>query len=187
MKRSTDRIITTHAGSLVRTPEIVSVMRKDRGEPYDHEAFVTRVREATREVVRQQADCGIDVVADGELGKTGFNNYTNERLSGFERRPGAPGITARGTRRDQELFPRVLRGVLGLAGRLRGAVGLRRANQVRLDRDRAGEPRQPEGGARGRRRRRAVDDGVSPPIMTTSARNEYYASETTSSSPSPTR
>ena len=106
MQRSTDRILTTHVGSLVRPQDLRDLIRaKDRGEPYDHEAFVTRVREATREVVRQQAECGIDVVADGELGKTGFNNYTNERLSGFERRPGAPGITARGTRRDQELFP----------------------------------------------------------------------------------
>ena len=85
MKRSTDRILTTHTGSLARPKDLLDMMKvKESGEPYDHEAYEGRVRSAVAEVVRRQAECGIDVVNDGEQSKTGFSNYIRERLTGFE-------------------------------------------------------------------------------------------------------
>ena len=91
MKRSTERILTTHVGSLVRPSELVQLMRaKDDGQAYDREKLAATVRDAVREVVHQQTEVGIDVPSDGEYGKPSFSGYVNERLSGFERRPRDP-------------------------------------------------------------------------------------------------
>jgi 5-methyltetrahydropteroyltriglutamate--homocysteine methyltransferase len=91
MKRSTQRILTTHAGSLARPADLLEMVRaKDTGQPYDHEAFATRVRTAVVEVVRRQLDSGIDVVSDGEQGKPGFANYVKDRLTGIVARDGLP-------------------------------------------------------------------------------------------------
>jgi 5-methyltetrahydropteroyltriglutamate--homocysteine methyltransferase len=91
MKRSTDRILTTHVGSLVRPPDLVEIMRaKESGQAYDQEGLDARVRSSVREVVRQQAETGIDVLSDGEYGKPSFSGYVNERLTGFQRRPRDP-------------------------------------------------------------------------------------------------
>ena len=88
MKRSTDRIITTQVGSLPR-PIDLRKLWDDRlsGRHYDPEAFNARVRSAVAEMVRQQADCGIDVVSDGEQGRIGWTAFLPERLAGFEDRP----------------------------------------------------------------------------------------------------
>jgi 5-methyltetrahydropteroyltriglutamate--homocysteine methyltransferase len=89
MKRSTERILTTHAGSLARPPDLLEMMRvKESDQPYDHEAFAGRVRTAVAEVVRKQIDAGVDVVSDGEEGKPGFANYVKDRLTGFVAREG---------------------------------------------------------------------------------------------------
>jgi 5-methyltetrahydropteroyltriglutamate--homocysteine methyltransferase len=85
MKRSTERILTTHTGSLARPHELLEVMQpKARGEAYDERLFAERTRAAVREVVRKQAECGIDVVDDGEQSKAGFFMYARERLDGME-------------------------------------------------------------------------------------------------------
>src|SRR3989442_2898684 len=85
MKRSTDRILTTHAGSLPRPDDVLELMKaKATGRPYDHDGYTTRVRAAVREIVSKEAQLGLDVVDDGEMGKPGFIPYVNERLSGFE-------------------------------------------------------------------------------------------------------
>jgi 5-methyltetrahydropteroyltriglutamate--homocysteine methyltransferase len=89
MLRSADRILTTHCGSLPRPRDLLDVMRaRARGEPCDPAAYDARVRGAVAEAVRRQAECGIDIVTDGEQGKTGFFRYIGERLAGFEERPG---------------------------------------------------------------------------------------------------
>jgi 5-methyltetrahydropteroyltriglutamate--homocysteine methyltransferase len=91
MKRSTERILTTHVGSLTRPPEIIRFMRARAGnEPYDEKGFAESLRGAVAEVVRKQAEIGIDVISDGEYGKSGFAAYINERLMGLERKPGDP-------------------------------------------------------------------------------------------------
>ena len=90
MKRSTDRILTTHTGSIARPDDLLEIMRdKENGRPYDQEAFAKRVREAVITAVRKQCECGVDVVNDGEQGKSGFTSYQAERLGGFEARPPA--------------------------------------------------------------------------------------------------
>ncbi len=85
MRRSTDRIPTTHVGSLPHPADLLHMIRtKERGQPYDREALAAGVRGAVADVVRKQAALGVDVVDDGEMGKPGFIHYANERLAGFE-------------------------------------------------------------------------------------------------------
>src|SRR5437588_9961090 len=84
MKRSTSRIMTTHTGSLPRPPELRGLLlAKDRGEPIDEPALERRVAEAVDDAVRRQAETGIDVVSDGEMGKYSWLWYMFERLDGF--------------------------------------------------------------------------------------------------------
>ena len=84
MKRSTDRILTTHVGSLARPKDLLEMMdAKLRSKPYDNESYSRRVRSAVTEVVRKQVQCGVDIVTDGEQGKASFNAYVVERLTGF--------------------------------------------------------------------------------------------------------
>jgi len=88
MKRSTDRILTTHAGSLPRPGDLLELIQaKATGRAYDPEAFAARVRRAVGDIVGKQTELGVDVVDDGEMGKPGFIPYVNERLSGFEPDP----------------------------------------------------------------------------------------------------
>ena len=84
MKASTGRILTTHVGSLPR-PESVTTLLRARlsGQPIDEAQLSARVAEAVVEVVRRQAGAGLDVVSDGEFGKTSFLAYADERLAGF--------------------------------------------------------------------------------------------------------
>ncbi len=91
MKRSTDRILTTHVGSLVRPPGLVELMRaKESGQAHDQAELAARVQNAVRDVVHQQVETGVDIPSDGEYGKPSFSGYVNERLSGFTRRPRDP-------------------------------------------------------------------------------------------------
>ncbi len=84
MKRSTDRILTTHVGSLPRPPGVVEfLMKKEKGETYDTARFAEAVKDAVAEVVARQAAVGLDVVSDGETGKIGYATYMQERLNGF--------------------------------------------------------------------------------------------------------
>ncbi|MBV9133922.1 MAG: cobalamin-independent methionine synthase II family protein [Chloroflexi bacterium] len=85
MQRSTDRILTSHVGSLPRPPDLQRMPQvKDRGEPYDAALFEACVKDMVAEVVRKQAEVGIDVLADGELSKSSFTNYVKDRLSGLD-------------------------------------------------------------------------------------------------------
>ena len=100
MKRSTDRILTTHVGSLIRPQALQDILRaKQAGQPYDQAAYETCLKQSIDDVVSHQAEIGVDVVSDGEFGKAiSWNQYVVERLSGFELRaipagyrPGVPG------------------------------------------------------------------------------------------------
>src|ERR1700757_1239213 len=85
MQRSSERILTTHVGSLARPHDLLEVMReKEHGRPYDPARFTEMVTEAVRDVVRRQAEAGLDVVTDGEQGKVSFLTYVKERLAGFD-------------------------------------------------------------------------------------------------------
>jgi 5-methyltetrahydropteroyltriglutamate--homocysteine methyltransferase len=89
MKRSTSRILTTHVGSLIRPDVLQDFLRaRQGGKPYDEAAYDKCLTSSVAEVVRHQAEAGIDVVSDGEFGKSiSWSQYVLERLSGFERRP----------------------------------------------------------------------------------------------------
>jgi 5-methyltetrahydropteroyltriglutamate--homocysteine methyltransferase len=90
MKRSMDRILTTHVGSLARPVDLLDLMKaKVNGEPYDQDAYAKRIPTAVAEIVRKQVESGIDIVTDGEQGKLGFTTYVSERLLGYEARSGA--------------------------------------------------------------------------------------------------
>jgi 5-methyltetrahydropteroyltriglutamate--homocysteine methyltransferase len=84
MKRSTDRILTTHVGSLPRPPAVVDfLMKKEKGDTYDTEKFAAALTAAVAEAVARQAAIGLDVVSDGETSKIGYATYMQERLNGF--------------------------------------------------------------------------------------------------------
>jgi len=84
MKRSTERFLTTHTGSLPRPDDLVRMMfAKEEGVPVDPAALAARVCSAVAEVVRKQAEAGLDAINDGELSKPGYANYVKDRLSGF--------------------------------------------------------------------------------------------------------
>ncbi|HXM58362.1 MAG TPA: cobalamin-independent methionine synthase II family protein [Candidatus Dormibacteraeota bacterium] len=81
---SSDRILTTHTGSLARPPELVQLLSdRAEGRTVDEVGFRACVRSAMAEAVRRQVEAGIDVVSDGEMGKPGFANYVMDRMTGF--------------------------------------------------------------------------------------------------------
>jgi 5-methyltetrahydropteroyltriglutamate--homocysteine methyltransferase len=110
MKRSSDRILTTHVGSLIRPQALQEMMRaKQGGKPYDRAAYESCLKQSVAEVVRHQGEVGLDVISDGEYGKAiSWNQYVVERLSGFELRtiqPGyRPGIPGADRTRFKEFY-----------------------------------------------------------------------------------
>jgi 5-methyltetrahydropteroyltriglutamate--homocysteine methyltransferase len=109
VKRSTDRILTTHVGSLVRPMSIRNIMTaRDHGQPYDEAAYERILKDEVANVVRRQAEVGIDIVSDGEYGKAGWIRYVAERLGGFvhrEPRPGDFDATPNRLIREAQKFP----------------------------------------------------------------------------------
>jgi 5-methyltetrahydropteroyltriglutamate--homocysteine methyltransferase len=104
MKRSADRILTTHTGSLPRPADLVAILNKNElGAIYDPNAFAERVQRAISEIVDKQIDTGIDIVDDGEHSKVNWMAYARARLSGLEEidRP----VRFRGATRDSLAFP----------------------------------------------------------------------------------
>jgi 5-methyltetrahydropteroyltriglutamate--homocysteine methyltransferase len=100
MKLSTDRILTTHVGSLPRTQEVVDLLfAQDRGEVVDEAQFNEVMRRAVAATVNHQAEVGVDVVSDGETSKISYATYIRHRLTGFE------GDSARPTPKDLDDFP----------------------------------------------------------------------------------
>src|ERR671922_2105267 len=92
MRRSSERVLTTHVGSLIRPEALLPFIRaKQGGQPYDQAAYQKCLSDSVADVVRRQVDAGIDVPSDGEFGKSiSWSQYALERLSGFERRATRP-------------------------------------------------------------------------------------------------
>jgi 5-methyltetrahydropteroyltriglutamate--homocysteine methyltransferase len=100
MKTSTDRILTTHVGSLPRPQEVVDLLfAQDRGDPYDAAKFEEVMTRRVAEVVALQAEAGVDIASDGEMSKISYATYIRHRLTGFE------GDSARPTPKDLDDFP----------------------------------------------------------------------------------
>jgi len=106
MKRSTSRILTTHTGSLIRPPRLLEFVQERRnGDVVDERADDQCLKDSVAEVVRQLAEAGIDIVNDGEFGKsTSWSLYALKRLSGFELRPIQPGADPFARGADRERF-----------------------------------------------------------------------------------
>ena len=107
MKRSTERILTTHVGSLIRPQALQQFLRAQQaGEPVDQAAYDRCLAQCVAEVVRRQAAAGIDVISDGEFGKSiSWSQYALERLSGFERRPVKASVNPFTRGADRQRFP----------------------------------------------------------------------------------
>jgi 5-methyltetrahydropteroyltriglutamate--homocysteine methyltransferase len=106
------RILTTHVGSLVRPARLITFLEEiESGRPYDQSAYQACLSESVAEVVREQADAGVDIVSDGEFGKTGnWAWYIHRRISGFTERPSTPEeaqdpLATRSMGRDFAAFP----------------------------------------------------------------------------------
>jgi 5-methyltetrahydropteroyltriglutamate--homocysteine methyltransferase len=137
MKRSVDRILTTHTGSLPRPADLIRTMfAREEGVPVDGTALGMRIRSAVAEVVRKQVDAGIAVVNDGEVSKPSYATYVKDRLTGF-------GGTSQALQyQDLVDFPEMAKRVFGDPGRSRrktpactGPIGVRDPGAAQADVD----------------------------------------------------
>src|ERR1700687_1950553 len=135
MKRSTERFLTTHTGSLPRPEDLIRMMyAREEGVPVAPPARAERVTSAVEEVVRKQAEAGVDVVNDGEMSKPSYATYIKDRLCGF----GGAGNTF--VYQDLVAFPNLAKRVFGDPGRSRrktpacnAAIGVRDPQAVQTD------------------------------------------------------
>jgi 5-methyltetrahydropteroyltriglutamate--homocysteine methyltransferase len=137
MHRSTDRFLTTHTGSLPRPDDLIRVMyAKEEGVPVDPQALAAQIKTAVVEIVRKQAEAGVDLVNDGEMSKPSYATYIKDRLAGF----GGTGNTF--VYQDIHEFPRLEKKVFGDPGRSRrrtpacnGPISVRDRVSVQVDAD----------------------------------------------------
>lgn len=167
MKRSTDRILTTHTGSLPRPADLVEMLyAQEKGELQDHAAFEARIRTATAEVVQQQLDCGVDIINDGEAGKIGYATYVKDRLTGFDGEAG-PLRSA-----DVLAFPTFARRVYRLTGVNRpactGPITYRDTTALQRDIDNLSAALQ------GVSPQEAFLSAASPGVISLFLKNDYY-------------
>jgi 5-methyltetrahydropteroyltriglutamate--homocysteine methyltransferase len=122
VKRSTERILTTHVGSLVRPPDVVALTRgRELGKPYSDAERATLDRTVAG-AVRTQAEVGIDIPSDGEYSKSSFSGYANDRLAGFETRTGERGLGGSLRGRDRKRFADAYEELEGLPETAAGGV-----------------------------------------------------------------
>ncbi|HET6802459.1 MAG TPA: cobalamin-independent methionine synthase II family protein [Casimicrobiaceae bacterium] len=173
MKRSTERFLTTHTGSLPRPDDLVRIMyAREEGVPVAADALERRIAEAVAEVVRKQADAGVDIVNDGEMSKPSYATYIKDRLSGF----GGSGNTF--VYQDLEGFPRLAKRVFGDPGRSRrktpacnAAIGVRDPQAARND------VAHLKAALTNVAAQDAFLTAASPGVVSLFFRNEHYASE----------
>src|SRR5258708_5815848 len=101
MKRSTNRILSTHVGSLIRPPKLIDAIQTRQTGSIEEAAYQQCLRESVGEVVQRQIQAGVDIINDGEFGKSrSWWLYILKRLSGFEMRPAKSSAFARGADRE---------------------------------------------------------------------------------------
>jgi 5-methyltetrahydropteroyltriglutamate--homocysteine methyltransferase len=173
MKRSTDRFLTTHTGSLPRPEDLIRMMyAKEEGVPVDVAALSQRVAAAVDEVVRKQASARVDVINDGEMSKPSYATYIKDRLSGF----GGTGNTF--VYQDLADFPNLAKRVFGDPGRSRrktpacnAAIGVRNPQAVQADVDHL------KAAFANVEAKEAFMTAASPGVVSLFFRNEHYPSE----------
>ena len=173
MKRSTERFITTHTGSLPRPEDLIRTMyAKEEGVPVDPAALEQRVASAVEEVVRKQTEAGVDVVNDGEMSKPSYATYIKDRLAGF----GGSGNTF--VYQDLVAFPNLAKRVFGDPGRSRrktpacnAAIGVRDPQAARTD------VAHLKAALAKVKAQDAFMSAASPGVVSLFFRNEHYPSE----------
>ena len=173
MKRSTERFLCTHTGSLPRPEDLIRMMyAKEEGVPVGYVALAERVASAVEEVVRKQAEAGIDVINDGEMSKPSYATYIKDRLSGF----GGSGNTF--VYQDLVAFPNLAKRVFGDPGRSRrktpacnAAIGVRDPEAARAD---VAHLKAAFGKVKGEE---MFMSAASPGVVSLFFRNEHYPSE----------
>jgi len=173
MKRSTDRFLTTHTGSLPRPEDLIRMMyAKEEGVPVDAAALSHRVGAAVEEVVRKQAAAGVDVINDGEMSKPSYATYIKDRLSGF----GGTGNTF--VYQDLTDFPNLAKRVFGDPGRSRRktpacntAIGVRNPQAAQADVDHL------KSALANVEAQEAFMTAASPGVVSLFFRNEHYPTE----------
>jgi 5-methyltetrahydropteroyltriglutamate--homocysteine methyltransferase len=173
MKRSADRFLTTHTGSLPRPDDLVRMMyAKEEGVPVDPAALAARIRAAVAEVVNKQTAAGIDIVNDGEMSKPSYATYVKDRLAGF----GGTGNTF--VYQDLAAFPNLAKRVFGDPGRSRrktpacnGPISVRDERAAPTDADNL-KAALASGSAS-----EAFMSAASPGVVSLFFRNEHYPNE----------
>ncbi|MPY71017.1 MAG: methionine synthase [Alphaproteobacteria bacterium] len=177
MRRSTDRILTTHVGSLPRPPALLEAMRNGKQGSVEYETELSR---AVTEVVKKQVDLGIDVVDDGEFSKPGFRIYADQRLSGYEARR-MPRVSVWSGSREALAFPEFyepeMKAQAGALDRLydqltcTGPVAYKGQELVARDIRNLKAAAEAAGAAE------AFMPSISPADIAGAQKNEYYASD----------
>ncbi|HET9047306.1 MAG TPA: cobalamin-independent methionine synthase II family protein [Casimicrobiaceae bacterium] len=173
MKRSTERFLTTHTGSLPRPDDLVRMMyAKEEGVPVDPDALAARVAAAVEEVVQKQTAAGVDVVNDGEMSKPSYATYIKDRLDGF----GGTGNTF--VYQDLVGFPKLAQRVFGDPGRSRrktpacnAAIGVRDPGAARVDTEHLKSALEKSPAQEG------FLTAASPGVVSLFFRNDHYASQ----------
>src|SRR5438093_5610574 len=173
MKRSSERFLTTHTGSLPRPEDLIRMMyAKEEGVPVDAAALSLRVGAAVGEVVRKQTAAGVDVINDGEMSKPSYATYIKDRLSGF----GGSGNTF--VYQDLADFPNLAKRVFGDPGRSRrktpacnAAISVREPRAAEED---AGNLKAAVGKVTGAE---AFMSAASPGVVSLFFRNDHYKSQ----------
>lgn len=172
MKRSTERFLTTHTGSLPRPESLVRAMfAKEEGVPVNRAALSEAIAAAVAEAVQKQAACGVDIVNDGEMGKPSYATYVKDRLSGFG------GESGRFVYQDLVEFPALAERVFGDPGRARrktpgcaGPVAVTDKPAVQRDIDNL------MAALKGARAEEAFLSAASPGVISLFFQNHYYPS-----------
>ena len=173
MKRSADRFLTTHTGSLPRPDDLVRMMyAKEEGVPVDPAALAARIRAAVAEVVNKQTAAGIDIVNDGEMSKPSYATYVKDRLAGF----GGTGNTF--VYQDLSAFPNLAKRVFGDPGRSRrktpacnGPISVRDERAAPTDADNL------KAALANASASEAFMSAASPGVVSLFFRNEHYPNE----------
>ncbi|HWG30188.1 MAG TPA: cobalamin-independent methionine synthase II family protein [Steroidobacteraceae bacterium] len=173
MKRSVDRFLTTHTGSLPRPPDLVDMMfAKEEGVPVESAALASRIRGAVAEVVQKQLAAGVDIVNDGEMSKPSYATYIKDRLEGF----GGTGNTF--VYQDLVGFPDLARRAFNDPGRSRrktpacnGPIKIRDVAAVSHDVDNL------KAAVAGRDPAEVFVSAASPGVVSLFFRNDYYPTE----------
>ena len=173
MKRSSDRFLTTHTGSLPRPEDLIRMMyAKEEGVPVDGAALAARIRSAVEETVRRQAEAGVDVVNDGEMSKPSYATYVKDRLNGF----GGTGNTF--VYQDLAEFPSLEKRVFGDPGRSRRKTPACNAPiSVRDPEAAAADARNLKDAAARVKAEETFMSAASPGVVSLFFRNDWYKSQ----------